>query len=219
MPNLVSRCYLIAKYKNNFVGKRGHAAAFSFNGNKLLTTSGGGILASDDEELITKARYWSTQAREPECHFEHIEIGFNYRLSNLLAAIGVGQLECLEERVAKKRQVFDWYSDRLSNVPGIEFMPEHVDGVSNRWLTALTIDPGEFGRNRDQVRLALEKENIESRPVWKPMHLQPCFHGCSVYGGEISEGLFERGLCLPSGTQMEEADIDRVSEIILAGQP
>lgn len=204
-----------AFYKGASTGKLGAAAAFSFNGNKILTTSGGGILASDDVDVIDRARYLATQARDPVVHFEHQEIGYNYRLSNLLAAIGVGQLECLPERVAKKRQIFEWYHKRLEGTPGIEFMPENPDGVSNRWLTTLTIDSAKFGSNFEQVRLALEGENIESRPVWKPMHLQPCFEGCRMFGGEVAEGLFTRGLCLPSGTQLEEDDVERIAKIIL----
>ncbi len=209
------------------------AAVFSFNGNKIITTSGGGMLASDDEELISKARFLSQQARDPFPHYEHTEIGYNYRMSNILAAIGRGQLQSLDERVARKREIFDTYVQSLGDLPGIEFMPEAPYGRCTRWLTVILIDPEEFGADREQVRLALEKENIESRPVWKPMHMQPVFRGgdekarlrthnsllvthypSRVVGGEVSEFLFERGLCLPSGTAMTEGDLERVVEVV-----
>jgi len=152
------------------------ASVFSFNGNKILTTSGGGMLASDDEALIDYARNLSQQAREPFTHYEHTEIGYNYRMSNVLAAIGRGQLRVLDERVKKKREIFDYYQKALGDLPGIEFMPEADYGKSNRWLTVILITPEEFGADRETVRLALEAENIEARPVWKPMHLQPVFN-------------------------------------------
>lgn len=186
------------------------AAVFSFNGNKIITTSGGGMLASHNQELIEHARKLSQQAREPAPHYEHVEIGYNYRMSNVLAAIGRGQLQVLEERVRKKRQIFDWYQKRLGGLPGIAFMPEWTYGQANRWLTVVTIDPQGFGATNEQVRLALEEENIESRPVWKPMHLQPVFRDCPIRGGAVSERLFEQGLCLPSGTAMTEDDVERV---------
>lgn len=208
-------------------GKGSKAAVFSFNGNKIMTTSGGGMLASDDEKLIEHARFLSQQARDPFPHYEHSEIGYNYRMSNILAAIGRGQLQVLDKRVKRKREIFDYYHSALKNIPGIEFMPEAPNNRSNRWLTVIVITPEEFGVDREAIRLALEKENIESRPVWKPMHLQPVF-SCSgngsngnkkqykarKVGGQVSEYLFERGLCLPSGTAMTNKDIDRVIEII-----
>ncbi len=205
------------------------------------------MLASDDEELIKKARFLSQQARDPVPHYEHSEIGFNYRMSNILAAIGRGQMRCLDERVARKREIFDWYVQALGELPGIEFMPEAEYGRSTRWLTVVLIHPEEFGADREQVRRALEAENIESRPVWKPMHLQPVFKGSDersvmseqkarfktqdpslnthhssrvthypsrVVGGEVAEYLFERGLCLPSGTAMTEGDLERIAGII-----
>lgn len=214
-------------------GKGAKAAVFSFNGNKIITTSGGGMLASDDEELIEKARFLSQQARDPAPHYEHTEIGYNYRMSNILAAIGSGQLRVLNERVNKKREIFDYYETALKDLPGIEFMPEARYGRSNRWLTALLISPEEFGADREDVRLALEEENIEARPVWKPMHMQPVFqvtglkaqglglkareekYRARVVGGEVSEDLFNRGLCLPSGTAMTEEDLERVVSVIL----
>ncbi len=214
-------------------GKGAKAAVFSFNGNKIMTTSGGGMLASDDGELIEKARFWSQQAREPFIHYEHEEIGYNYRMSNILAAIGRGQLAVLDERVLRKREIFDYYRAALGcgDVPGIEFMPEAVYGRCNRWLTVVLITPEMFGADREAVRQALEADNVESRPVWKPMHLQPVFELATekhrktqagkrkfktrCVGGEVAEDLFERGLCLPSGTAMTNSDQDCVIDIIL----
>ncbi len=190
------------------------AAVFSFNGNKIITTSGGGMLASHDERLIAHARKLSQQAREPAPHYEHAEIGYNYRLSNILAAIGRGQLRVLDERVAAKRRIFDQYRQLLGDLPGITFMPESPHGRCNRWLTVILIDPAEFGATPEQVRLALEAENIEARPIWKPMHLQPVFQGCRIRGGAVSEHLFRTGLCLPSGTAMVDSDLERVAGII-----
>jgi dTDP-4-amino-4,6-dideoxygalactose transaminase len=186
------------------------AAIFSFNGNKIITTSGGGMLASTDSTLIEHARKLSQQARDPAPHYEHTEIGYNYRLSNILAAIGRGQLRILDERVAAKRRLFETYQTLMADIPGIRFMPEAATGRCNRWLTVILIDPAVFGATPEQVRLALDAENIESRPVWKPMHMQPVFRDCSVRGGAVSEGLFEHGLCLPSGTAMTVSDIERV---------
>ena len=190
------------------------AAVFSFNGNKIITTSGGGMLASHDERLIAHARKLSQQAREPAAHYEHSEIGYNYRLSNILAAIGRGQLRVLDERVAAKRRIFEQYRQLLADLPGITFMPESPHGRCNRWLTVILIDRAEFGATPEQVRLALEAENIEARPIWKPMHLQPVFQGCRIRGGAVSEQLFRTGLCLPSGTAMTDSDLERVAEII-----
>ncbi|MCG7852928.1 MAG: aminotransferase class I/II-fold pyridoxal phosphate-dependent enzyme, partial [Methanosarcinaceae archaeon] len=164
-----------AKYKNSNAGAAGCASIFSFNGNKIITTSGGGMLASNDKNLIDHARKLSQQARESLPHYEHTEIGYNYRMSNILAAIGRGQLNVLRERVKRKREVFDYYEKALGNIPGIEFMPEAAYGRSNRWLTVILITPEKFGADIERVRVALEAENIESRPVWKPMHLQPVF--------------------------------------------
>jgi dTDP-4-amino-4,6-dideoxygalactose transaminase len=218
------------------------ASVFSFNGNKIITTSGGGMLASDDKELIDYARFLSQQARDDAPHYEHSEIGYNYRMSNILAAIGRGQLEHLDQRVERKREIFDYYESALAGTPGIEFMPEAPYNRSNRWLTVILITPEEFGVDREMVRLALEEENIESRPLWKPLHLQPVFdpqitqisadsgrnkkqintdpgqkkkYPCRVVGGEVSEDLFDRGLCLPSGTAMANSDMDRVIDVIL----
>jgi dTDP-4-amino-4,6-dideoxygalactose transaminase len=195
-------------------GSFGAAAAFSFNGNKIITTSGGGMLVSHDRGIAEKARFLATQAREPVPHYKHTEIGFNYRMSNILAAIGRGQLEVLPQRVAARRRNFEFYRQELGDLPGIEFMPEARFGRSTRWLTCLTVTPEEFGANRKYVRLALERENIEVRPVWRPMHLQPVFHNCRVRGGRVSERLYETGLCLPSGSALTEDDLTRICGLI-----
>jgi dTDP-4-amino-4,6-dideoxygalactose transaminase len=202
-----------ATYRGRSAGRGATAAVFSFNGNKIITTSSGGMLASDDGALIEKARKLSQQAREPAPHYQHTEFGYNYRMSNVLAAIGVGQLRVLQDRVAAKRRIFDFYRAALNDLPGLEFMPEAPYGRCNRWLSVILLDPERFGADRETVRLALEAENIESRPVWKPMHLQPVFTGHRVFGGSVSEDLFRRGLCLPSGTAMLERDMIRVIEV------
>jgi pyridoxal phosphate-dependent aminotransferase EpsN len=191
-------------------GAFGKMAVFSFNGNKIITTSGGGMLVSDDESLIARARFLATQARDPAPHYQHSTIGYNYRISNILAAIGRGQLRVLNERVKARRRNFDYYQQHLGQLPGISFMPEAPYGRCTRWLTCIVIDPEAFGANREDIRLTLEKENIEARPLWKPMHLQPVFAGCHILGGAVSAGLFERGLCLPSGSQMTYNDLERV---------
>jgi pyridoxal phosphate-dependent aminotransferase EpsN len=203
-----------ATYHGTFAGKFGVMGIFSFNGNKIITTSGGGMLVSDNEEYITSARFLSQQARDPAPHYEHSHIGYNYRLSNLLAAVGRGQLQRLDEKVEKKRAINKFYRNALGDLPGIEFMPEAPYGKSNCWLTVILVSPEEFGSDREQLRLALEGEDIESRPIWKPMHLQPVFKDCRVLGGSVSEDLFQRGLCLPSGTQMTEEDLERVTKVI-----
>lgn len=198
-------------------GLGARASVYSFNGNKIMTTSGGGMLASDDQDLIDKARFWSQQAREPFPHYEHTEIGYNYRMSNILAAIGRGQLQALDDRVNRKREIFQRYVDRLSDIPGLTFMPEPDWSKCNRWLTVILIDAEVFGATPETIRLALEAENIESRPVWKPMHLQPVFrttYPARTVGGDVSEDLFKRGLCLPSGTAMTDQELNRVIEIV-----
>jgi dTDP-4-amino-4,6-dideoxygalactose transaminase len=216
-----------ATYKGRHAGSGAKAAFFSFNGNKILTTSGGGILVSEDRDLIEKARFLSQQARDEASHYEHSEYGYNYRMSNLLAAVGRGQLKVLEERVKRKREICAYYQNALADLPGIAFMPEAEYGRCTRWLTVILITPEVFGADREAVRLALEEINIESRPVWKPMHMQPLFKvlrsmangerytgktqgPARVVGGEVAEDLFTRGLCLPSGTQMREEDLERV---------
>lgn len=195
----------------------GCGAAFSilsFNGNKIITTSGGGALASDDGEAIAQARFLATQAREPAPHYEHKTYGYNYRLSNVCAAIGVGQLEALADRVAARRQIHAAYRMRLADVPGISFVDEPDGMTANRWLTTIAIDPEVAGFDRVVAQDALERENIESRPLWKPMHLQPLFQGAQAIGGNAAADAFDRGLCLPSGSAMGEADVDRVCGIL-----
>jgi pyridoxal phosphate-dependent aminotransferase EpsN len=195
-------------------GSFGRLGILSFNGNKIITTSGGGMLLANDGELIRRARSLATQARDPAPHYQHSELGFNYRMSNVLAAIGRGQLRTLTERVAARRANFDAYRAALGGLPGLGFMPEAAWGVSNRWLTCITLEPAAFGATREDVRLALEAEDIEARPVWKPMHLQPVFAGCRVRGGAVSASLFEAGLCLPSGSSLSEEDRRRVIDIV-----
>ncbi len=195
-------------------GSFGKLGVLSFNGNKIITTSGGGMLLSNDEKLIRQARFLATQARDAAPHYEHSQIGFNYRLSNLLAAVGRGQLLTLEERVAARRNNFEAYVEGLSDIPGLGFMPEAGWGRPNRWLTCITLDPSRSGANREDVRLALEAENIEARPVWKPMHLQPIFEGCRAVGGAVSQKIFETGLCLPSGSDLTSDDRQRIIETV-----
>ena len=199
-----------ATYHGKKAGAFGKMAVFSFNGNKIITTSGGGMLVSSDGEMIRKARFLATQARDPAPHYEHSQIGYNYRMSNILAAVGRGQLKVLDERVATRRRNYEYYKAALSELPGIEFMPIASYGSPNYWLTVILITPEEFGVDGEAVRLALEAENIESRPIWKPMHLQPVFRSCRARGGSVSADLFNRGLCLPSGSQMTYNDLERV---------
>nr|MBA3531648.1 DegT/DnrJ/EryC1/StrS family aminotransferase [Ardenticatenales bacterium] len=203
-------------YKGRTPGTFGHTGIYSFNGNKIITTSGGGMLVSEDRALIQHARKLATQARDPFPHYEHTEIGYNYRLSNVLAAIGRGQLQVLEERVQQRRRNFEYYRSTLGHLPGIEFMPEAPWGRHTRWLSCLTIDPTQFGMDREAVRLLLEAENIEARPVWKPMHLQPIFASYKAVAGDVAERLFEYGLCLPSGSNLTEAELERVVAAIQA---
>ena len=204
-----------ATYRGRVPGTMGKAGVFSFNGNKIITTSGGGMLVSNDEDLIVHARKLATQARDPAPHYEHSEVGHNYRLSNILAAIGRGQLSVLEERVQARRTNFEYYSRELGTLPGLKFMPEAEWGRHTRWLTCMTIDSNEFGADREAVRLALDAENIEARPVWKPMHLQPVFRDCAVHGGGVAERLFRDGLCLPSGSNLTESDLARVVDGVI----
>lgn len=203
-----------ATYQEKAPGTFGEFGIYSFNGNKIITTSGGGMLVSEHSDWIAHARKLATQARDPAPHYEHSEIGYNYRMSNIVAGIGRGQLQVLSERVAARRQIFNYYKTELGDLPGIAFMPEADWGQHNRWLTTLTIDPDLFGADREMVRLALEAENIESRPLWKPMHQQPIFARYEVVGGKVADALFRDGLCLPSGTAMTEADLNRIVNII-----
>lgn len=205
-----------ATYKGRASGTFGKFGIYSFNGNKIITTSGGGMLVSDDLNALEKARYWATQAREPAQHYQHTEVGYNYRLSNVLAAIGRAQLKVLEDRVQAKRTVFIRYKTAFSHLEGIEFMPEAPFGRPTRWLTALTVDPQRCGVNAIDIIKVLAKENVEARPVWKPLHLQPLFNKNKYYSHfldkSVSDELFKKGLCLPSGSNMTEDEQERVIE-------
>jgi len=199
-----------AKLHGRDSGTFGEFGVFSFNGNKILTTSGGGVLISPNREYIDRAKYLSTQSREPVIYYEHKEIGYNYRMSNVLAAIGVAQMEVLDERVAKKREIFNWYSEELKGIDEIEFMPEIEGSRGNRWLTTILFNKTNPYRIIDE----LNNSNIESRPLWKPMHLQPVFKDALSLIDGTSEDMFNRGLCLPSGTAMSRDDVKRVCDII-----
>lgn len=203
-----------ATYDGKQVGSWGRASIFSFNGNKVITTSGGGMLVSDDTGLIERARKLSAQARDSAPHYEHSEVGFNYRLSNLLAAVGRAQLRVLEQRVDARRRVFQAYHAGLAGLPGVTFMPEIAKAYHSRWLTTLTIDPRAAGVDREHIRLALENERIEARPVWKPMHMQPVFSHYLTVGGSVAESLFREGLCLPSGSSLSPSEVDRVVTVV-----
>lgn len=203
-----------ATYRGRSAGTFGLIGIFSFNGNKIITTSGGGMVVTDRKDLADRIRFLSTQARDPAPHYQHSQIGYNYRMSNILAAIGRGQLSVLDSRVEQRRANFEFYRNALRDLPGITFMPEISEGRSTRWLTCLTIDSGLFGATAEDIRLACERHNIESRPVWKPMHLQPVFGDCHVVGGNVAEGLFRQGLCLPSGSSLTASDRNRVVRIV-----
>lgn len=201
-------------YHNRRPGTMGKLGAFSFNGNKIITTSGGGMLVSDDKSLIDHARKLSSQSREPVPHYEHVEIGYNYRMSNVLAAIGLGQLIAIEKRVQRKREIYDYYRTHLSKVPGLTFVDEMPYGRHTRWLTVILVDAKQFGADREQIRLKLEEHNIESRPLWKPMHLQPVFKDYESIGGQVAESLFDQGLCLPSGTALTDEQLSQIVSIV-----
>jgi len=202
-------------YLNEPCGSMGSLAILSFNGNKIITTSGGGALIGNDVALVDKARFLSTQAKEPFPHYEHQVIGFNYRMSNIVAGIGRGQMMVLPARVAKRRAIYDFYVKNLSSLPGLKFLPEPEGFFSNRWLTTIVVDPEiSGGVHREQIRIKLEEEHIESRPLWKPMHLQPVFSQALSFLNGVSEELFHKGLCLPSGTAMTEDDLQRICSLI-----
>ena len=208
-----------ADFKGTKCSSFGELGILSFNGNKIITTSGGGMLVSNNEDYIKKAHFLSSQARESKLYYEHQELGYNYRMSNLLAAVGRGQLEVLNDRVSKRKFIFNRYEKALSHLDGLKFMKEANYGESNRWLTALTVDEKMTGISRNQIIDFLEKENIESRPVWKPMHMQPLYKKCEyVKSGyrDVSAELFENGLCLPSGSSLSEEDQSRIIDIILS---
>jgi len=198
-------------YKGRHTGTFGDYGIFSFNGNKIITTSGGGMLVSNNEEKVEKVRFWATQSRDQARHYQHSELGFNYRMSNVVAGIGRGQLKVLDQRVEKKKYIFDFYKRELGELEGVEFMPVNEWDEPNYWLNSMTLS----GRVRPiDFMEALEKENIESRPIWKPMHLQPFFEKCDIVGTDVSEQLFENGVCLPSDTKMMDNDLERVVKVI-----
>ncbi|RKH79675.1 aminotransferase class I/II-fold pyridoxal phosphate-dependent enzyme [Corallococcus sp. AB045] len=203
-------------YKGRAPGTVGRVGIYSFNGNKILTTSGGGMLVSADGELVQHALKLATQARDTAPHYQHSEVGYNYRMSNVLAAIGRGQLHVLEDRVAARRANHAFYAEAFRDLPGIQFMPEAPWGRHTRWLTTITIDPEAFGADREAVRVALERDNIEARPVWKPMHLQPVFANFERRRGSVAEDLFRHGLCLPSGSNLTRRELERVVEGVRA---
>lgn len=204
-----------SEYKGKKCGTLGAYGALSFNGNKMITTSGGGALICPDREAADRVTFYATQAREQAPHYQHEKIGYNYRLSNICAGIGRGQMQVLDEHIARRRAIHALYSQGLESIPGIGVQQNpstHFN--SNFWLTTILIDPKQTGFDREQLRLRLEEENIESRPLWKPMHLQPVFASYPYYGGSVAERLFERGLCLPSGSALSDNDIARVIEVI-----
>ncbi len=201
-------------YQGRPAGSFGTAGVLSFNGNKIITTSGGGALLTGSQDWAERARYLATQAREPLPHYEHTAIGFNYRLSNLLAALGRAQLAGLDGRIARRRSVDERYREALGGLPGVSFLPRTVGGTSNFWLTCVVLDPEVFGAERETVRLALEAADIESRPTWKPLHLQPVFAEHLFVGPGRCAAVFERGLCLPTGSGLAPADQERVIDVV-----
>lgn len=201
-----------SRYKEKPLGSFGSLSVVSFNGNKIITTSGGGALLSNEEALIQKARFLATQARDPAPHYEHSQIGYNYRMSNVCAGIGRGQLEVLDQRVAQRRAHYDYYRHELCRLPGLAFQEEPKGSYSNRWLSCIILDSNTSGGiTPEMLRLALENENIEARPLWKPMHLQPVFAQAPYFGGKVAKTLFEKGLCLPSGSNLSQDDLSRVT--------
>ncbi len=203
-----------ATYHGEWAGRFGVLGVYSFNGNKIITTSSGGMLVSDDPALIEHAQKIATQARDAAPHYQHSELGYNYRMSNVLAGIGRGQLEVLAQRVERRREIFDFYRRALVDLPGVDFMPELPGSRSNRWLTCLTLDPLQTRVSRDDVLAALAADNIEARPLWKPLHQQPLFRAAPRFGGAVADRLFNRGLCLPSGSAMTEDDLQRVVDVV-----
>jgi pyridoxal phosphate-dependent aminotransferase EpsN len=193
-------------YGRSPAGTLGDIAAYSFNGNKIITTTGGGILASRNTQWVEKARFWSQQARDPGIAYEHSELGYNYRMSNVLAGIGRGQLKVLDLRVEQRRAIAFRYRDSFKDLPGMTLMPQASYGLHTNWLSVFLVDPGKFGCSRDELIRALDQADVESRPVWKPMHMQPLYSGCECYGGSVAEDLFRRGICLPSSSSLTEED-------------
>ena len=205
-----------ATYHGKQAGSFGAIGVFSFNGNKIMTTSGGGALVSDDQALVERARHLASQARKPAPHYEHLEVGYNYRLSNLLAALGRAQLARLADLIERRRTVNQRYRAALGGVEGITFLPEAPNSRATRWLTCVLLDKGKLGVGPIHVREYLESRNIEARPVWKPMHLQPIYRECRVLGGTVAGDLFTRGLCLPSGSSLSETDQRHVVDAFAA---
>ena len=203
-----------ATYGNRQAGTLGDLGVFSFNGNKIITTTGGGMLVSRNAAWIEKARFWAQQARDPGLAYEHSELGYNYRMSNVLAGIGRGQLEVLDERVEQRRRIAFQYRDAFADLPGIQLMPQAPYGVHTNWLSCFLIDENTFGCSRDGLIRALEEGNVESRPVWKPMHLQPLYTSCECYGGEVAQDLFRRGICLPSASSLTSDDQQHVIDVV-----
>lgn len=203
-----------ATYKGKSAGSFGKMGVFSFNGNKIITTGGGGMLVAHEKALTDRARFLATQARDPAPHYEHTYVGYNYRLSNLLAAVGRGQLRVLHDRVQQRRTNNAYYQNSLHELPGVTFHPEAYWGTSTRWLTVVQLDPAAFGATREDVRLALAMRDIEARPVWKPMHLQRVFAHCRAVGGAVSAELFENGLCLPSGSALAREDLEETATTV-----
>jgi dTDP-4-amino-4,6-dideoxygalactose transaminase len=205
-----------SSFKGKKLGTFGDLGIYSFNGNKIITTSGGGALVSKNEAWIKQAKFLATQARDPAPHYQHSQVGFNYRLSNVCAGIGRGQLRVLEERVHQRRANFEFYKNSLGHLPGLQFLKEAPNGFANRWLTTVLVDPAlTKGTTREAVRVALEKENIESRPLWKPMHLQPVFSDAQAYVNGTSEKLFTNGLCLPSSSSLSKSQLDFILRILI----
>ena len=203
-----------SQYWGRHSGTFGQVGAFSFNGNKIITTSGGGMLVSDDKALVDYARKLATQSREAVAHYEHVEIGYNYRMSNILAAIGYGQMGVIEKRVQRKREIYDYYRSHLHDLPGITFANDMPYGRHTHWLSVMLVDAAQFGASREDIRLTLEAHNIESRPLWKPMHRQPVFEKYEAVGGTVADTLFDHGLCLPSGTALTDTQLERIVSII-----
>ncbi len=208
-----------ATYRDRWAGSFGALGIYSFNGNKILTTGGGGMIVANDQALVDRAHLLATQARDPAPHYEHSELGYNYRLSNVLAGIGRGQLQSLAARIVRRREIFQHYRHALGDLPGVGFMPELPESGSTRWITCMTVDPAAAGVGRDQILAALSAEDIEARPLWKPLHRQPLYHSAEIFGGAVSERLFAQGLCLPSGSAMTEADLFRVVRAVRSAFP
>jgi len=203
-----------ATYHGRWAGGFGRIGVFSFNGNKILTTGGGGMLLSADKGLVDRAHKWATQSRDHAPHYEHSELGYNYRMSNVLAGVGRGQLRTLPQRIERRRVIFERYRQWLGDLPGVGFMPEMANTYATRWLTCVTIDPAQSGASRDAVLAALAEDNIEARPLWKPLHAQPLYRSAQVYGGAVAERLFQQGICLPSGSGLSESDQERVAGVV-----